>query len=477
MPPLSNPSNRIIWIYSYISIIFLFIAFSSYLHPARISDIDYFLAIAIIILGTFPFFGQMYIGKWDRLPLLHFNGFYYAVAFSACTLFKGFEWFDATPESIELSYELTLLGLASLYLGYYLSEPLLKVFYLKYLNNFKPDDNLTTIGITALLIYLFIQYIFGNSVPTITQIGNISYWFAISVILFQFCEKHLSPIQRYGLLFIIIIDIFLKLSTGLLYVVIAPAAFSTAIYLQIRKKVPLLIFVFSLPLVVILNMSKHEFRLNTWKADAPGSASFMRALSFIELSGENLLNIFSSKTADTKSEAVSSTINRIGSNSTCAIAIDLTPKKIPYWNGETYKGLITSWIPRFLWPEKPVEGVGQSWGHRYGFLDSTDTNTSYNLPWVIEFYINFGPSGVVLGMFLVGILYRLLVESLSSAMISGKRFCFGCAIVLPLWYTESNLSLSVGVLIPQIIYLYLLITSIDLFTGRNKKAMSSDLIR
>ena len=40
-----------------------------------------------------------------------------------------------------------------------------------------------------------------------------------------------------------------------------------------------------------------------------------------------------------------------------AAVIDETPNRIPYWGGETYKPLVTMFIPRIIWQNKPEEKV------------------------------------------------------------------------------------------------------------------------
>jgi len=134
--------------------------------------------------------------------------------------------------------------------------------------------------------------------------------------------------------------------------------------------------------------------------------------------------------------------------------IELTPSSVPYWNGETYLPLFTKFIPRFLWPEKPEERLGQEFGHRYGILDQTDSVTSVNLPWISEMYANFGPTGVILGMALVGVLLRYLEMKFNRKRMNILQAVFGLTVMLPLFYQESNLSLMVGGILLQVIVFY-----------------------
>jgi hypothetical protein len=121
-----------------------------------------------------------------------------------------------------------------------------------------------------------------------------------------------------------------------------------------------------------------------------------------------------------------------------------TPAWIPYWGGQTYLSLVGIAVPRVLWPDKPTKVLGQDFGHRYRYLGNEDHATSVNLPFVVEFYANFGELGVIVGMFIVGMIYRLLERLVNNP---GQHILTSvCALVLlvPLVNVESDFSLVFG---------------------------------
>lgn len=61
-------------------------------------------------------------------------------------------------------------------------------------------------------------------------------------------------------------------------------------------------------------------------------------------------------------------------------------------------------------PEKPLEVSRPTFGHRYALISAENLNTSINMPQFVELYANFGLPGVLIGMFLFGLLYRLVLE-------------------------------------------------------------------
>lgn len=135
--------------------------------------------------------------------------------------------------------------------------------------------------------------------------------------------------------------------------------------------------------------------------------------------------------------------------------VEQTPAAVPYWQGETYRPLLTNLVPRAIWPEKPREVAGGAFGHRYGILKEADGSMSLNLPWVTELYANFGPWGVVLGMALVGILLGGLDRVLNSPTASPPEAAVGASLLLPLFYQESNFSLMMGSLLPLAVSVWL----------------------
>ena len=87
-----------------------------------------------------------------------------------------------------------------------------------------------------------------------------------------------------------------------------------------------------------------------------------------------------------------------------------TPAMVPFWEGESLYPILFKPIPRFIMPDKPEEKSGSWFGHRYGLIAQENVTTSFNLPQLVELYGNFGLIGVIAGMFLFGLIFRLLLE-------------------------------------------------------------------
>ena len=96
-----------------------------------------------------------------------------------------------------------------------------------------------------------------------------------------------------------------------------------------------------------------------------------------------------------------------------AIIMRETPDRIPFQGGWTIGYVFLAYIPRVLWPGKPMLSIGQWVTDNYGGGPGIRSQTGPT--WVGELYFNFGWSGVVIGMFLLGIYFRVLNGSVYQA--------------------------------------------------------------
>ncbi len=135
--------------------------------------------------------------------------------------------------------------------------------------------------------------------------------------------------------------------------------------------------------------------------------------------------------------------------------VEVTPKKVAFWSGASYKTLFRGWIPRFLWKEKPKEHWGNKFGHRYHILYPSNHSMSLNLPWITEMYVNFGRIGVLFGMVLVGLFLGFLDYFLNSPKKRLVEQSIGFTVLLPLFYHESNFTLMTGSIFPLILSFWL----------------------
>ena len=75
-------------------------------------------------------------------------------------------------------------------------------------------------------------------------------------------------------------------------------------------------------------------------------------------------------------------------------------------NGGTLYEAALALVPRILWPEKPVVAGSGNTVSRYTRV-KFEASTSVGIGQVMEFYINFGTLGVVVGFLIIGVLVRV----------------------------------------------------------------------
>jgi phosphate starvation-inducible membrane PsiE len=120
-----------------------------------------------------------------------------------------------------------------------------------------------------------------------------------------------------------------------------------------------------------------------------------------------------------------------------AAVVRLRERSVPYADGATLAEAGLAMIPRALWPDKPVvAGSGDLVSIYTGMW--FDQNTSVGVGQVMEYYINFGTVGVVLGFLIMGMLLVTADRSASDHLNRGDSRKF------MLWYLPALSFLQVG---------------------------------
>lgn len=108
-----------------------------------------------------------------------------------------------------------------------------------------------------------------------------------------------------------------------------------------------------------------------------------------------------------------------------------------YARGETLWDALVGLVPRVLWPDKSVTAgsgtvVTQYTGIQFG------KDTSVGIGHVMEFYINFGTVGVVIGFLIMGVIVTILDVQAAERLTNGDLHGF------VLWYLPGLSLLQVG---------------------------------
>lgn len=397
-------------------------------------------AMLIVMLGVLPGVVVLLVKREaDLIPLMPLHGLFYAITFglpvfSAKTLWLGGE------DAITAPLVLTILGLTCLYLGYYAFRGLYSGLKPIRSRNIPVNQQIRAAWI-LFGVYLSFQFIPAmRALPSLEQLSAPLGYMSLGILALPAFDQQLS--RWHLVLFIVVVAftlLILTLSSSL-----APAVlfliFFGILYWNKKRRIPWHFIVLSALLVILLNPVKHLYRDYIRFAQETSISYYDRTFLLYEAGKEHYSGaaFFANVSED------ASTVNRLAHISTFGYVLTMTPESVPYWSGDSYRTLWTSFIPRVLWPGKPTATIGQDFGHRYALLGPYDKGTSFNLPWLVEFYANFGTLGVLAGMFFVGIFFRILVQKFRVPVSAPMEHVLAVTITFNLFYAESNFSMMVG---------------------------------
>lgn len=111
-----------------------------------------------------------------------------------------------------------------------------------------------------------------------------------------------------------------------------------------------------------------------------------------------------------------------------AIVVAHVPEDEPYSLGKEIALLAVAWIPRQFWVDKPVISLGKVFYQKF-FPSIYHEGTAVAVTFPAEFYWDFGLTGVMIGMFIIGIFWRVIFEylvrskdNLSNVLVTGIMF-------------------------------------------------------
>lgn len=420
--------------------------------PGEPTILQRLLASLILLLGFIPTF--LYIKKNELgIPFLPLFGVIYSIYY-AIPIFTLEEYsihFTALPEaSLEKALLLSAVGLFMLLLSFYKLPGKSIGRHLPRISIYWNPPKAKFWGIILCVLGLVINYLnlimpvplqFASVIGFLAQFSIIGIGILL-ILQFQGRLNRSGKVLLWGIFLPLIVSI--RLGTGAVAQTLFIIIFLSLTYWHFRRKIPWKIAVGGALLFIALLSVRGEFRELTWEGAYAGKSPIEKSMLFAELA-------FTER--ESHPEGLDLALTRTAHILSFAYVVDLSPESVPYWMGKTYLTLLWTPIPRVIFPWKPTKTLGQEFGHRYNLLHPSDYTTSYNFCQLIEMYANFGIIGVIIGMFLVGIIYRSLYEMLCHPKAGEGGLLIGLVIFMGLANMESDFSLVFGSLIYNIILL------------------------
>ncbi|MBO0934971.1 hypothetical protein J2I47_00285 [Fibrella sp. HMF5335] len=151
--------------------------------------------------------------------------------------------------------------------------------------------------------------------------------------------------------------------------------------------------------IILVQSIKMEYRMKTWGntiADRKADPALMLSLVGQRLSNTDFLF---------GKDHLYSTYNRTNQGQLISETMSYVPRVEPYANGEIFLYFIYPFIPRFIWPNKPITG-GVANIERFTRIVHNGASSS-NISPLGEAYANFGRTGGIIFMFFFGLLFNL----------------------------------------------------------------------
>lgn len=151
----------------------------------------------------------------------------------------------------------------------------------------------------------------------------------------------------------------------------------------------------------LIQSIKHEYRDKVWKGAERGNDPALY-FSLIMDRVKDPATIFDP-------ERLYKVVVRANQGYLVARTMDYVPKHEPFAHGETIlSSFASSFVPRFLWPDKPKVGGQENICRFLG--DCGRYNYSYNIGQLGEAYVNFGVIGGCIWMFFYGYILNTLLN-------------------------------------------------------------------
>ena len=476
--------SRIINKFLYLSFLFIGIFFI-YKNNQDLNNLQlyqiFFMFISTLTIAFLPIIKPIFIGK---IPLLYLINLYFLFCYLGIFLFDKYnillENYGIDDHNIAINT--LFLGYSFFLIGYFFFKKIFKKFKRKsipYLETSESEPFFIGIPLLILVIIFFYLINIQNYFSFFSQLKYILLLFSIGLSFDIIIKKKLKKLKLYLLLILIIIPIFFELLTGSYNFPFMMIILMYVQYIVNYKKISVFPFLIIVFIFLFINYGKYNYRDQTWNKEALDLSWIDKSKLFFNSNMKYNLSYFNFLFKDEKVIIVDGVLQKtdlaVGSAGnyrlerrifhsywSLLIVTKNSPKKIPYWQGYSYQILKSKIIPRIFWKNKPSDILGNEFGHRYNVLTPEskvtrkDAGTSWNMPLLNEFYVNFGKIGVLVGMFIIGVLMNLLTKIGSFRNDNNLEYFICFYLFIPLFFFESHLSLLFGAIIQSYIFLLIL---------------------
>ena len=175
--------------------------------------------------------------------------------------------------------------------------------------------------------------------------------------------------------------------------------------------------------------------------------------------------------------ALNPSVSRVSLLNQSANVVEQTPSVVPYQYGSLYSYMFVTWIPRFIWPDKPsVSEANQYYQVAYGLTSEDDLGkVSISVGLLTEGFMNFGWPGVVGIMFLAGIFFDFYQRTFLSTTSGALMTAIGVILLPQFLAVESQMAQYVGGIVQEVLVTLVVMLPIIRIQGLRSRGLSGPL--
>ena len=229
----------------------------------------------------------------------------------------------------------------------------------------------------------------------------------------------------------LLITLLIGLSTGMLDETLSPLAVFIIARWQATRQVPWRLILVGVLIFWVLQPIKSEYRNVAWQDGEVSALSlYDRAVIWSEVISRwgDSSGGGSANSDRNRLQEVTSRFNLLPAFSWVQ---GQSPDPVPYFYGASYSYLGITWVPRFLWPNKPIaQQANIDFSLAYGFQDEEQVKSSMiGIGHIAEAYANFGIPGIIIIMWIEGLIFAILSRVLNSPDSEGGKAIYAVIMV------------------------------------------------
>ncbi len=224
------------------------------------------------------------------------------------------------------------------------------------------------------------------------------------------------------------------------------------VYVAERRRIPYLPIALAVLCFLFFQAGKSDFRREFWYGGGEGG-KIERVVFWVESSYDRWRRDLSDPSGEAWRERVAKTFGRTSLLPQTANVVELTPNVVPFQGAQLYSYMLVTFIPRFLWPEKPSANESNRFYQvAYGLTAEDDLEgVSIAVGTLTEAYISFGWWGSIMVMLLMGQVLRLFEQVFLRSSSGLLMRSIGISMVFPLMGIEGQMAQYLGGLVQQIV--------------------------